>query len=227
MNHAAGARGPRPPRVQVNGTGTASATPDVVRVALGIRVDADGVAAALGHAAETVRGVTAAAREHGLADRDIASTSASVQPRWDRNGARVIGYTAYHQLSLIVRRLGDLNGLVEAVATAAGNALVIDGITLELADQAPLAEQARAAAFADARAKAGQYAALAGAHLGRVLDVAEGGGGFEMPRPMYARRMMAGAADSAASMPVEAGEHAVTASVVATWELLDGEQPPA
>ena len=40
-------RGPRPARVEVTGAGTASATPDVVRVALGIRCDSEGVAAAL------------------------------------------------------------------------------------------------------------------------------------------------------------------------------------
>ena len=84
-------RGPRPARVEVTGAGTASATPDVVRVALGIRCDSEGVAAALSAAADTVRQVSAAARAHGLADRDIASTSASVQPRWNNDGSAVAG----------------------------------------------------------------------------------------------------------------------------------------
>ena len=213
-------RGPRPARVEVTGAGTASATPDVVRVALGIRCDSEGVAAALSAAADTVRQVSAAARAHGLADRDIASTSASVQPRWNNDGSAVAGYTAYHQLTLLVRSLPSLNDLVDAVADAAGNALVIDGITLDLAERGPLAAHAREAAFDDAQDKAQQYAALAGARLGRVLAVVEGGGGpgFE---PMAGRRdAMMSMKASSGGMPVEAGEHSVGATVRVAWELV-------
>ena len=214
-------RGPRPARVEVTGSGSASATPDVVRVALGIRCDSEGVAAALSAAAATVRKVSAAARAHGLADRDIASASASVQPRWTNEGV-ASGYTAYHQLTLLVRKLTDLNELVDAVAEAAGNSLVIDGITLDLADRAPLATQAREAAFEDAQAKATQYAALAGARLGRVLALVEGGGeGFgPMPAAMDSQMMMKA---SGGGLPVEAGEHSVGASVRVAWELVSDE----
>lgn len=218
MTSPAADRGSRPARVDVTGSGTASATPDVVRVTLGIRCDSEGVAAALSAAAATVRKVTAAARTHGLADRDIASTSASVQPRWTNEGV-VSGYTAYHQLTLLVRKLRDLNDLVEAVAEAAGNSLVIDGITLDLADRAPLAAQAREAAFEDAQAKATQYAALAGARLGRVLALVEGGGADFGPTPAAMDGRMA-MASSGAGLPVEAGEHAVGASVRVAWELV-------
>ncbi len=217
-------RGPRPARVEVAGTGTASAAPDVVRVSIGIRVDGDGVATALGSANAAVRAVTSAARDHGLADRDLASTSASVQPRWNRDGTKVIGYTAYHQLALLVRSLGNLNDVIDAVAAAAGDNLVIDGISLELADQGPLAEQARAAAFADAQAKARQYAALSGLRLGRVLGVIEGAPAFGGPRPMGKMRMMAAMADSAGGMPVEAGEHSVSAGIQVAWELLAADE---
>jgi uncharacterized protein YggE len=206
-------------RVDVVGTGTASATPDVVRVSLGLRCEADGVSSALAQAADAVRAVSSAARAHGLEDADIASTSASVQPRWDRNGARVTGYTAYHQLTLRVRRLGDLNELIDSVAAAAGNALVIDGIALDLAERAPLEQAARAAAFANALAKARQYADLAGTSLGRVLAVVEQPGfppGRPGPVPMA---MTARAAADSSGMPVEAGEHAVTVTVQVSWAL--------
>ena len=212
-------RGPRPARVEVTGSGSASATPDVVRVSLGIRCDAEGVAAALSAAAETVRKVSAAARAHRLTDRDIASLSASVQPRWANDGSAVVGYTAYHQLSLVVRTLADLNELVDAVAAAAGNSLVIDGINLDLADRGPLATRAREGAFEDAQAKATQYAGLAGARLGRVLAVVEGSGQVFGAAP-EGRAMMMSMKDSGGGLPVEAGEHTVTAGVQVAWELL-------
>jgi uncharacterized protein YggE len=204
--------------VQVLGIGTATATPDVVRVSLGLRCEADAVSAALGQAAEAVRAVSSAARANGLVDADIASTSASVQPRWDRNGSRVTGYTAHHRLTLRVRRLAEVNDLIDAVAAAAGNALVIDGIALDLDDRKPLEEQARAAAFADAEARARHYALLAGRSLGPVRSVVEEPGqlpGLPGPRPMAMARV---AADTA-GMPVEAGEHTVTVSVQVSWAL--------
>lgn len=205
-------------RVDVVGTGSAGAAPDVVRVSLGIRCEADGVSSALGQAADAVRAVSSAARAHDLEDADIASTSASVQPRWDRNGSRVTGYTAYHQLTLRVRRLADLNQLIDSVAAAAGNALVIDGIALDLADRAPLEQAARAAAFAAASAKARHYAQLAGASLGRVVAVVEQPG-FPPGRPGPVPMAMASRAVESAGMPVEAGEHMVTVTVQVIWAL--------
>jgi uncharacterized protein YggE len=204
----------------VTGEGSASAAADVVQVNLGIRCDSDTVTDALAQAAATIRAVSEAARGHRLADRDLSTTSASVQPRWDPQGQLVVGYTAYHQLALTVRRLGDLGDLVDAVAQAAGNRLVIDGITLEWADRAPLRTRAREAAFADAAGKAGQYAALAGARLGAVREVLElgsgdGAGGYG-GGPMRAMSLTA----DKAGLPVEAGEQTVTVTVQVAWELV-------
>ncbi len=212
----------RPPRVQVVGTGSASAAADIVRVGLGVRCDADGVADALAEAAKTVRAVSGAAREHGLTDRDLATTSASVQPRWDPQGQRVVGYTAYHQLALTIRRLGQLGTLVDAVARAAGNRLVIDGITLEVADRAPLTRQARDGAFADAHDKAVQYAALAGARLGAVREVVELGADRGGPEG-YGGVGRAMLTTAKADLPLEAGEQSVNAAVQVSWELLADE----
>ncbi|HET8765958.1 MAG TPA: SIMPL domain-containing protein, partial [Pedococcus sp.] len=93
-----------------------------------------------------------------------------------------------------------------------GNALTIDSVALDLADPGPLLAAAREAAFADARAKAEQYAALAGRGLGKVVrvsDVVEGGA-----QPRFAR-MTAGAGTPS----LELGENTVTATVAVRWEL--------
>lgn len=216
MNHADHHR-TRPSCVDVSGTGAATAPADVVRVSIGLRCEADSVAAALSDVAARVTKVSAAVRSGGVADKDITSLSASVQPRWDREGTRVVGYTAYHQLSVVVRTLDDLNAVVDAVAAAAGDALVIDGIALEIADRAPLAKRAREAAFAAAREKAEQFADLSGVTLGRVLQVTEQEAGFGGGRQADAKYALA--SSPSAGMPVEAGEHEVTAVVRVTWAL--------
>ena len=73
---------------------------------------------------------------------------------------------------------------------------------------------AREAAFADATAKAEQFAALAGRTLGSVqwIDERPDGGG---PRPMMAMRAMA------ESMPVATGDAEIGVSVTVHWEFAD------
>ena len=203
--------------VQVTGSGKASATPDVVRLALGVSCDGDDVSSALRQVGERVQAIGAAARSQDVRPADISSTGAGVHPRYDRDGQRVVGYQAFHRLGVVVRDVDRVGAVVDAVAGVAGNSLSVDSIQLDLSDVSALQDEARSMAFLDARAKAGQYAALSDASLGEVLSVIEGavaGGG---PRPMM--RMAMAAADSA--MPVEAGEQTVTAAVTVTW-VLDG-----
>ena len=83
-----------------------------------------------------------------------------------------MGYTAYQNLSVTVRDAALVGALVDAFAGVAGNALTIDHIGFDVADPQPLLARARESAFADARAKAEQYAALAGRELGRSASSA-------------------------------------------------------
>lgn len=200
------------PHVEVTGSGTASAAPDVVRVRAGVRCDADDVSSALADAGSRAAALAQAARDHGVADADLRTTGTGVQPRHDREGITVVGYTAYQSLSVTVRDPARVGSLVEAFAGAAGNALTIDHIGLELSDSAPLLAQAREAAFTDASAKAEQYAALAGRTLGKVERLSDVDGRGVQPR--FALM----AAGRAADLSVELGENSVTATVAVRWE---------
>jgi uncharacterized protein len=201
--------------VQVTGSGKASATPDVVRLALGVTCEGDDVSSALREVGGRVQAIGAAARDHDVRGSDISSTGAGVHPRYDRDGQRVVGYQAFHRLGILVRDIDRVGAVVDAVAAVAGNSLSVDSIQLDLSDVSALQEESRSAAFLDARAKAGQYAALSDARLGEVMSVVEGAVAGGAPRPMM--RMAMAAADSA--MPVEAGEQTITATVTVTWAL--------
>jgi uncharacterized protein YggE len=201
--------------VQVTGSGKATATPDVVRLALGVTCDGDDVSSALRLVGERVQAIGTAARSQHDRAGDISSTGAGDHPRYDRDGQRVVGYQAFHRLGVVVRDVDRVGALVDAVASVAGNSLSVDSIQLDLSDVSALQDEARSAAFLDARAKAGQYAALSDATLGEVLSVVEGAVGGGPVRPMM--RMAMASADSA--MPVEAGEQTVAATVTVTWAL--------
>jgi uncharacterized protein YggE len=201
--------------VTVTGTGRASASPDVVRLDVRVGHDASDVAAALGGAATGIAEVGRVAREHGVVDADIRTLDASVSQRWDNTGTPV-GFTAQQRLGLTVRRLEAVGEVLEAAAAAVGNALLVDQVRLDVADRSEAMARARDAAFADARARAQQYATLAGAALGSVLGIAEGGA---VPVAGPRMKFAAMAADSAGAMPVEGGDLEIGASVTVTWQL--------
>ncbi len=201
--------------VDVTGTGTASAVPDVVVLDARVNCDAADVASALAKATERVSAAFAAATEAGIAAADRQTTGMGVSSRWDHEGRGVIGYTAHQTMRLLVRDRDRVGDLISALAEAAGDSFGLDGVRLEVAEKAPLLERARAAAYEDAVRTATQYAGLAGRPLGQAVRVIEGGGGSGPAPKMRAMAAM----DSGGAMPVEAGESSVTVSVMVRFGL--------
>ncbi|MDV3222282.1 SIMPL domain-containing protein [Intrasporangium sp.] len=200
--------------VTVIGTGRAAVTPDVVRLDLRVGHDAADVASALSGASKGIAAVGTVVRSQGIADADIRTLDATVTQRYDNTGTAV-GFTAQQRLGVTVRRLEAVGSVLESAAAEVGNALLVDQVRLDVADRSEGLARARDAAYAEARTKAEQYAALSGSELGEVLGVTEAGA---TPLPA-ARAMGLAAREMAASMPVEGGDLEITASVTVTWEL--------
>jgi len=192
--------------VTVTGQGSAAVAPDtaVVRLAAGHR--AVDVAQALGGVDTTVIILGTVARRFTDARR-IATTELTVWPAYDEGG-RPSGYEARHGLRVVVADLGVAGEMLTALAAEVGDALRVDGVALEVADPGPATRDAREAALADARARAEHLAGLAGADLGSVVSIVEGGsaGG-----PAHSLR--------AKDTSFEPGEQAIDASVTVTYEL--------
>src|SRR6476646_10470076 len=89
--------------IDVTGSGRTSSPPDVVRVSAGVRCEATEVSAALADASARAAALAQAARDHGVAPGDVRTTSSGVQPRYDRDGTAVVGYTAQQGLAVTVR----------------------------------------------------------------------------------------------------------------------------
>ena len=200
--------------VEVTGVGSASAVPDVVRLDLSVRCDGADVSVALGDSARRTEALGTAALDHGVAPADLQTSGAGVHPRHDRDGVNVIAYTAYESLRVTVRDMARVGDLVQAFTGAAGNALTVERIALEISDPTPVAERARAAAFRDARTRAEQYAELADRTLGKVVAVSDvdHGGGAQPRRELIAAKT--------GGMPVQPGENTVTATVVVRWDWM-------
>ncbi|GAA5159000.1 SIMPL domain-containing protein [Ornithinimicrobium tianjinense] len=198
-----------PDTVVVTGTGTTTAAPDTL--VLDLQLSAHGQT--VGEALAALTAASRAAHE-ALPGSTPRTHGLGVHPRHDHQG-RQVGHTAYQSLQV---RAGDPSAageLLTRLGDAVGDALGVDGVRQEVASPGPLHEQARERAFADARRRAEQYAALAGRELGPVVRLRDGAPSG--PGPMAA----ADARFAMASGPtVQPADHEVVAVVEVTWELL-------
>ncbi len=206
--------------IRLTGSGIATATPDVVIARIGVEVRAADVATAFSGAGEAARAVVAAVRAAGVADGDVATSDVGLQPvetgPWEDR--RLEGYAASESLTVTIRTIADASAVLQAAASAAGDAARIQSVSFALSDGAAPAAEARAAAFADARAQAEQYAALSGDALGAVLSIADDPSPGPRAEVHFARA--AAPAAPAGGPAMEAGERLLGARITVEWELV-------
>jgi uncharacterized protein YggE len=203
------------PGVTVVGSGSAAAAPDVLVLQLGAEVRHPNVSAALGQAGAALSAMVARLRAAGVPDADLRTSGASLWSQTDEHG-RLTGHVANQQLTAKLRNLAAAGDLVVEVVAAGGEAARLHGLSFAVDDDTALRAQARERAFADALAKAEQYAALAGRPLGQVRRVGEESG---QHRPMSAVRFAA--VETMAAMPVEPGSQEIAATVEVEWTFAD------
>jgi uncharacterized protein YggE len=211
----AGAPGPR--LLTVSGQGEVKATPNQAQLSAGVVTTAKTAAAALAANTRTMNAVFATLRKAGVADKDMQTSDFSVQPQYGSSGVsssgpqRVIGYQVTNNVSVTVEDLGKLGDTLDALVSSGANSIGEVGFAIK--DPKPLLAQARAAAVADAIAKAQVLAKAAGVTLGPITAISEGG--TESPRPMM--KMMA--MNEVSPVPIAAGEQSVTAGVSISWDI--------
>lgn len=198
--------------VTTTGQGAASAVPDVAVVELGTEASAPGVQDALDRANAGLAAARDALLAAGVAAADVRTAQTSTWTEQRDDGPRT---TARLTLRATVRDVAACGEVVRAALDAAGPVARLDSTSLAVGDPGPLAVAAREAAFEDARARAEQYARLAGRSLGPVVEVREEPGG---PAPV-ARALAAKAERDA--LVVEPGTQEVRTSVTVRWELAD------
>ncbi|MGC5166839.1 SIMPL domain-containing protein [Luteimicrobium sp. DT211] len=210
-----GARGPRR-SVTVTGEGGAEGVPDVVLAELGAEAAAPDVQAALDAATTGLAALRASLASAGVADADVRTAQTSTWTERPGPGTSAgddapSRTTARATLRVVLRDVDGAGAVVRDALAAAGLAARLESLTTALSDLAPLAERAREAAFEDARARAEQYARLAGKALGDVLEVREEADAGA-PAPGALR---------AAALVVEPGQQEVRASVTVRWAFAD------
>jgi uncharacterized protein len=205
--------------VTVTGTGTATAVPDTALLELGVEARGSTPAEALDACARALDRVRAALDAAGVDPARRASSGLRLQEDWESRqpGRGPVAYQAGARLTVRLDRPERAGQVAAAAVAAGGDGARVHGLELVVGDPGRVAAAARAAAWRDALARAGQYAELAGMTLGPVLEVREA------PPPPDVRPMRLLAAEAAPAGPAtDPGETGVWAGVTVTWALRPG-----
>ncbi len=197
--------------VTVTGEATVATSPDMALIRIGVTGQGKTARAASDANARDMTVVLAAIKESGVADRDIQTTSLSVQPQYDANKtgpARLIGFQVNNQATVKIRDIGQLPAILDRAISAGANEM--SGIEFVVSEQSKLLDKARAEAIADARRKAELYANAAGMKVGRVMSISEESA---VPPPRAFQATRAGAA------AIAPGEQTLRAVVTVSYEL--------
>ncbi|MGH8901222.1 MAG: SIMPL domain-containing protein [Egibacteraceae bacterium] len=205
--------------VTVNGLGRVMGSPDVLRATVGVSVTRPTVQEALDAANAAADALLEALRDQGVSGEDVGTRDFGVNPELgypENSLPQITGYTVRNTVEAKLRDLGRVGEVLTAAVRAGGDAARVEGIGFMLDDNAALLQQARDAAFADARTKAEQYARLADRPLGALVSVSEVTA-VPPPIPFEGR---AGVEDAqSAPVPIAPGQQEVTVTVTARWTL--------
>jgi len=192
------------PTITVTGTGTATSTPTRASLSFGVQTQALTAKAALAQNAAEMRKVIAALQAAGA--KDVQTQTVSLSPTYGDNQA-LQGYTAMNSVSATVTYTAAGSTIDAAVEAGANQVYGPSPLT---DDVDALYKKALADAVTNARDHAEALAQAAGAKVGKVTAITEGG---SAPVPLFAKTA---AADST---PIIAGPQETTATVVVTFAL--------
>ena len=202
--------------------GRTTRVPDLATIRAGVVAQGPTAARALADNARAMDRVLVALRRAGVAPRDIATATVSLQPQYryaDNQPPAITGYQATNGVSVRFRDVGKSGTILDALVAQGANQ--IDGPNLSVSEPDAALDEARTDAVKRARARADLYARAAGLRVVRVVSIAEAGqdaGGSDRPPILFARTMSAQA--PRAPTAIAAGEKDITATLQVRF-LLD------
>ncbi|HEY4202782.1 MAG TPA: SIMPL domain-containing protein [Devosiaceae bacterium] len=211
--------------ISIQGHGEVSGTPDTAIINSGVTTQGATARDALDANTKAMTDLIATLKAAGIDEKDIQTSGFSVNPNYvysdqrDANGytkpPQINGYQVANTVTVRVRDLPSLGTVLDKAVSVGAN--TINGINFSVSDPSKLYDEARKAAFADAKEKADLYAGVAGVNLDRVLSISEQQNFSQPPQPFM---MKAARADAPSTpVPVQAGELTFAVDVAVSWEL--------
>ena len=201
--------------VTVAGTGDVRGAPDTLRANIGVEAEGPDVSSAISAVNTAAARVSEALQEEGVEEKDIQTQEMSISARRTSpepgQTSAIGGYQARNTVRVIVRDLPKASAVLDAAIKAGGDQTRLNGVSFAIEDDSKLVSDARERAFADAKGKAEQYAALAGDQLGGVVSIEENVTGQQTP---FSREQL-----DAAPAVIEPGEQTIRVNVSVKWRL--------
>jgi uncharacterized protein len=202
--------------ITISATGSTNVVPDAVRITATVSVIGKSSKEALATAGTTASAVRKALTANKIATKDVATQSISVYPEYTypANATPVLsGYRASQGFDITVRAASTAGAVVDAIVSAGGDNLQVNGASPFVLDNDKATETARASAVKNAKAKAASYSKLLGVKLGKVIYLDE----TSTPTPYPVFGVSAKAEDAATQ--IDLGEQKVNVSVTVRWSI--------
>ena len=204
-------------RLDISATGEVSRVPDLAIISAGVQTLQPTATAAIEENATRMERVRAALKRAGIADKDIQTSSISLNPeyRYVENQTPVLtGYRASNTVNVKFRDLKRSGAILDALVREGANQLNGPSLTIDKPEEAY--DEARIKAIAVGQRRAEIYARALGKRVVRILSVSEGGASFPGPMPMaYARD----SAMSVAKTEIIPGTQDIQVNVSMSFEL--------
>lgn len=203
-------------RLDISATGEATRVPDVAVVNAGVVSRSTTAAAAIQDTATKMERVRAALKRAGVADRDVQTSSISLNPEYrypENQSPQLTGYTASNELTVRFRDIRNAGKILDALVAEGANQISGPNLTIDNPDAA--LDEARTKAVAAGRARADLYARSLGMRVVRLVSVSESGG-YAVPPPAPPAPMMMA---RAASSKIDAGEQKLQVTLAMVFEL--------
>ena len=213
---------PEPPRtLTISASGEVTAVPDIAMLTMGVEVSNRRSGQAMTELSREISAVFDVLEAAGITERDMQTSGLSLSPIYEQltNGRRtntITGYVARSTLTVRVRDLEAVGGVIDAVATVGANRF--QGISFLIDDTDALMDEARRRAALNAKSRAALLAEALDVDIVGVLSIAEHAGTSPRRPQMMA---MADAAMESRLMPLAAGESTLSATVSVTYEIAD------
>lgn len=195
----------------VVGEGKVTVKPDTATIQAGVSVTGGTAEDAQNKMNSVINNVSSAIKELGIDSKDIQTTNYNVNPIYDLN-QKITGYSANTTLTIKVRDIEKVNGVIDAATKAGANNVASLGFTTS--ERSTFENEARKKAVEDAKKKAENAAKIAGFRLGKLVNYSENlNGGGPRPIPFALDKV------ESTSTNVEPGSDEIQVTVVLSYEI--------
>ena len=204
-------------RLDISASGEVTRVPDVAIISAGVATRSSTASGAIQEAADRMSRVLAALKRAGVEDRDIQTSTISLNPeyRYDNNQPpKLVGYSASNQLNVRFRDIRNSGKILDALVGEGANQINGPNLTIDKPEAA--LDEARARAAAIGRARADLYARSLGLRVVRLVAVSESSGSYPVPPPMP---VMERAVAMGADTKIVPGEQTLQVTLAMTFEL--------